>query len=275
MNPPDIERLVTAALQADAEDAMNRSDTTTDQLETLLRISGRDTQRRRRLHVAGALAVAAVVAVVAVLVWPREAGNTPPPVNPPTKTAEVTDAEHVAAGFIGALAAFDRGTAKAYVADGAQLRLASAMGVDGSTVPWSLRNRWDEATGWQVTDLEGCHGTAVSSADVDVRCAFTAHQLGSDALSRGPFGDNVLAVTVQEGAITDARLTTAHVTNGFSDTMWDPFWAWMDEAHPNDEAVMAAFEDPHAGSARVQRSLRLWEQRTQQYVDAVQAGRAQ
>ena len=149
------------------------------------------------------------------------------------------------------------------------------LGTGGTTDPWTLRNRWDEATGWKVTDLQGCRETGVRSSGIDVRCVFTAHQLGSDMLSRGPFRDNVLSVTVREGAISDATLTTAHVTNGFADKMWDPFWAWMDEAHPNDEAMMAAFEKPNAGSGRVNRSLRLWRKRTQQYVDAVQAGRAQ
>ena len=274
MNPPEIERLVTAALQADAEDAMNRS-STTEQLESLIRATERDTRKRRRLQVATALAAAAAVAVVAVVVWPRGNTNTAPPVAPPTKTAKTTEAEQVATDFMGALAGFDRRTAATYVADSVQLRLGSVMGADGTTDPWTLRNRWDEATGWKVTDLQGCRETGVRSSGIDVRCVFTAHQLGSDMLNRGPFRDNVLSVTVREGAISDATLTTAHVTNGFADKMWDPFWAWMDEAHPNDEAMMAAFEKPNAGSGRVNRSLRLWRNRTQQYVEAVQAGRAQ
>jgi hypothetical protein len=272
MNPPEIERLVTAALQADAEDAMNRS-STTEQLESLIRATERDTRKRRRLQVATALAAAAAVAVVAVLVWPHGDTTTAPPVGPPTRTAEVTDAEQVATDFLGALAGFDRAGAATYVADGAQLRLGTVMGAGAANDPWKLRNRWDEATGWKVTDVQGCRETAVSG--IDVRCLFTAHQLGSDRLGRGPFDANVLTVTVRDGRISNATLTTAHTTNGFADTMWDPFWAWMGDAHPDDEAMMTAFENPGASPARVNRSLRLWEKRTQQYVDAVRAGRAQ
>jgi hypothetical protein len=82
----------------------------------------------------------------------------------------------------------------------------------------------------------------------------------------------MLAVTVRDGSIVDATLTTSEGTNGFADTMWNPFWAWMGAAHPNDEALMAALDRPSAGPARVNRSLRVWHQRVQQYVDAVQAG---
>jgi hypothetical protein len=187
----------------------------------------------------------------------------------------VAGAEQVATDFIRALAAFDRPAATGYVAEGAQLTLASAMGADGSTDAWTLRNRWDQATGWKVTELDPCHATAVRSSTIEVSCVLAAHQLGSDRLGRGPFGGNVLAVTVRDGAIDDLTLTTAHNTNGFSDTMWEPFWAWMAQAHPNDEAMMAAFEEAGASPARVSRSLRLWQQRTQQYVQAVRAGQAQ
>ncbi len=104
-------------------------------------------------------------------------------------------------------------------------------------------------------------------------CGFSAHQLGSERLGRGPFGDNVLAVTVRDGVIVDATMTTAHNTNRFAATMWNPFWKWMARAHPNDEPRMAALEEPNASPARVNGSLRLWHQRMQGYVDAVQAGK--
>lgn len=275
MNSPEIERLVTDALQADAEDAMNRT-STTEQLQSFYEASRRrDDRGRRRLQVAGALAAVVAVAVVAVVVsWPGGDDGTAPPVGPPTKVEQVTEAEQVAGDFIGSLAVFDRTKAATYVAPGARLPLGNVMGNDKYDDAWTLRNRWDEATGWKVTDVAGCHETSVRTSDIDVRCVFSAHQLGSDQLRRGPFGDNVLAVTVRDGAIVDASLTTAHGTNGFSDTMWNPFWAWMGRTHPNDESLMAAMEVPDASPARVNSSLRLWHQRVQQYVEAVQAGKA-
>ncbi|WP_457109337.1 hypothetical protein [Marmoricola sp. URHA0025 HA25] len=263
---------MTAALQADAEDAMNRINTT-EKLQSFIEASSRDARRRRRVQAAAALATVAAAAVAAVVVsWPGRDAHTAPPV---TNTQQVTEAEQVAGDFLEALAAFDRDGAATYVADGAQLTMGNVMGDDTVGDAWTLRNRWDEATGWKVTDIAGCHESSVRLPDIDVRCVFTAHQLGSDQLGRGPFGDNVLALTVRDRVIVDATLTTAHNTNGFSDTMWDPFWIWMEVAHPNDEQLMAAFENPAATPARVTRSLNLWQQRIQQYVGAVQAGLTQ
>lgn len=276
MNSPEIERVVAEALQSDAEDAMSRTDTT-EQLQSFYEASRRRDERgRRRLRVAGALAAGVAVAAVAVVFsLPGGDGGTAPPVGPPTKVERVTEAEQVAGDFIRSLAGFDRNRAATYVAPGARLGLGNVMGNDTYDDAWRLRNRWDEATGWKVVDVAGCHETSVRTSGIDVRCVFSAHQLGSDQLGRGPFGGNVLAVTVRDGMlVVDARLTTAHDTSGFSDTMWDPFWAWMGRTHPNDESRMAAFEKPHASAARVTSSLRLWHRRVQQYVEAVQAGTA-
>jgi hypothetical protein len=273
MNSPEIERLVTAALQVDAEDAMNRTDTT-EQLQSLIEASGRDARRRRSQAVGALAAVVAAVVVAVVVSWPGGDNGTAPPVGPPTKVEQVTDAEQVAEEFMRALATFDRARAATYVAAGAALEMGNIMGDDTRHDTWTLRNRWDEATGWKVTRLEGCQETNARRSEAYVRCGFSAHQLGSDQLGRGPFGDNVLAVTVRDGEIVDATLTTAHNTNRFADTMWNPFWAWMGKAHPNDQPRMAALEEPNASPARVNSSLRLWHQRTQQYVHAVKAGKA-
>ena len=271
MSSPEIERLVTAALQSEAEDAMNETNTT-EQLQEFLEASERDARGRRRLRVAGAL-VAVAAAIAVVVSRPGGDAGTAPPVGPPTKVEQVTEAEQVAGEFIGALATFDRAKAATYVAPGAALTLGNIMGNEPRDDAWTLRNRWDEATGWKVTKVEGCHQTGVPATYISVRCLFTAHQLGSDQLGKGPFGGNVLTLTLRDGAIVDATLTTAHATNGFSDTMWDPFWAWMGRTHPNDEPRMAALEKPQANPALVSSSLGLWHQRVQQYVDAVRAGK--
>ncbi len=274
MNSPEIERLVTAALQTEAEDAMNKTDTT-EQLQEFLEASGRDARGRRRLRAAAALAVVVAAVIAVVVSWPGGDDGTAPPVGPPTKVEQVREAEQVAGEFIGALATFDRARAATYVAAGAEPTLGNIMGNVARDDAWTLRNRWDEATGWKVTKVQGCHQTGDPTDYITVRCLFTAHQLGSDRLGRGPFGGNVLSVTLRDSAIVDTTLTTAHGTNGFADTMWNPFWTWMGRTHPNDEPRMAAVESPQASPARVSGSLRLWHQRVQQYVDAVQAGRTQ
>jgi len=274
MNGPEIERLVTAALHAEAEDAMNRTNTT-QQLRSLIETSGRHARARRRAQVVGVLAALTAVVVVALVVsWPGGKHRTAPAVGQPTRAAQVTEAEQTAGEFLGALAGFDRATAATYVAAGAEPTLGNIMGDIARDDTWRLRNRWDEATGWKVTHVNRCHGTGLQSGYINVRCGFTAHQLGSDELGRGPFGSNVLTVTLRDGAIVDTTLTTADATNGFAETMWNPFWAWMGRTHPNDEPSMRAVEDPGASAARVTSSLRLWHQRMQQYVDAVHAGKA-
>lgn len=273
MTSSEIERLVTAALHAEAEDAMNRTNTA-ERLEALEEASGHRARRRRRARVAGAFAAVAAAVVVALVVsWPGGDHGTAPPVGPPRKLERVTEAERVADEFLGALAVFDRGTAATYVAAGAEPTMGTIMGDTAREDAWTLRNRWDEATGWKLTSLDGCHGNGLRSSDVTVRCVFAAHQLGSDQLGRGPFRSNFLIVTVHDGAIVNTTLSTAHATNGFAATMWDPFWAWMGKAHPHDERLMALMEQPGASPARVNASLRLWHRRVQQYVDAAQAGR--
>jgi hypothetical protein len=273
MNTPQIERLVTAALRADAEDAMNRT-STTEQLQSLNEAAARNHRKRRGLLAAGALAAAAAVVVAVAVSWNGGDPDSAPVVEQPTEAEQAAEAEQVAVGFVDALASFDRESAATYIADGVQLTMSNILD-ETAADNWTLRNRWDQATGWEVTDLEGCHTSASRPPEFEVHCVYTVHQMGSDQLGRGPFGDNALDVTVRDGQIVDVTLTTAHGTNGFSDTMWGPFWAWMEETHPADEGRMAALEDPGASPARVNRSLRLWHQRVQQYVDAVQAGEAE
>src|SRR3954453_16416413 len=228
MNGPEIERLGTAALHADAEDAMNRTNTT-QELQSLIEASGREARGRRRAQVVGVVAGLAAAALVIALVgsWPGGTHRTAPAVGPTTKAEQVTEAEQIAGEFLGALATFDRTTAAAYVAAGAQPTMGNIMGAITRDAPWPLRNRWDQATGWRVTHVGRCQGTGLQSGYVSVRCPFTAHQLGSDNVGRGPFGNNVLTVTVRHGGIVDTTLMTADATNGFADTMWNPFWAWM------------------------------------------------
>ena len=53
--------------------------------------------------------------------------------------------------------------------------------------------------------------------------------------------------------------------------MLTPFWQWLDETHPEDHALLLlVFET--ADPAAVDRSLRVWKQRTREYADAVLAG---
>jgi hypothetical protein len=275
MNTPEVERLVSAALHADAEDAMSRT-STTEQLQSHIEASERDTRERRRLRVVGALIAVAAAAVVGVTVT-RSGGDdgSAPPVGPPTKVERRVAAEQVAREFLEDLAIFDRTDAATYVAPGAELTMGNILDENSPFDAWALRNRWDEATGWKVTAIDACNASLAGSAFTTVRCQYTAHQLGSDELGRGPFGGNEFVATVRDGAIVNLTLATAHNTNEFAGTMWEPFWAWMQKTHPDDEPRMAAVESPDASPAQVNSSLALWHRHVQQYVDAVRAGDAE
>ena len=275
MNTPEVERLVTVALQADAEDAMNRTDTP-EQLRSLISAADRDDRSRRRLRFVGALAASAAAVATVVVVASTRDGNpdSAPPVSPPPRDSLVAEAEQISTRFFEALAAFDRDVAATYVAAGAKPTLGTVMRGESELDPWALRNRFDEATGWKVTDLAGCDALTTQAPQIEVRCEYTAHQLGSERLGRGPFGSNVLNVSVRDGVIVGTSLMMAHSTNGFAVNMYEPFWEWIWANHPNDEAILAAFEDPDASPDRVDRSLQRWQQRVQQYVDAVHSGQA-
>ena len=99
--------------------------------------------------------------------------------------------------------------------------------------------------------------------------------LRSDQLGRGPYDNSLFMVTVENGKVVDASLNFSGVSNGYDDEMWHPFEAWMDEQHPEDDELMNAFWDPASTKAEIDASLQLWEQRTQDYVDAVLAGNAE
>lgn len=261
MTTSEIERLLTATLHAHAEDAMNHTDTQT-QLETLHRESAR---HPRADWAVGALVAAA--AVVAAAVWWQ--GTHDAPVIEPAAPVDVpTQAEQVATDFVEAWGDFDRPRLASYIADGATLKLGP---VTGNPDGWRLENRFDQAAGFAMQQLE-CSETYSPGDTIQVGCAFKLHMLGSDQLGRGPFDNSLFIVTVENGKVVDASLNFSGAGNGYDDEMLHPFEAWMDAQHPEDDEVMSAFWDAASTRAEIDASLQMWEQRTQDYVDAVLAG---
>jgi hypothetical protein len=262
MTTPEIERLLTATLHAQAEDAMNDTDTQT-QLDILHRESARHPRGGR------AVGLVAAAAVVAALVWWQGTDDATvieptPPVDVPTQT------EELATNFVEAWADFDRARVASYIAKGATLK----VGADpGSPESWRVLNRWDQATGWAV-QVEPCRETFTPGNTIQVACAYSGHLLGSQQLGRGPYENNVFLVTVENGKVVHASQSGySYLLNGpFDDEMWIPFRQWMDDEHPADAQVMDAYTDAASTAAEIDASLQLWEQRTQEYVDAVRAG---
>ena len=191
---------------------MNRTDTT-EQLRSLTDATDRDDRSRTRRRVIGAVAaIAAAAAAIVVVVSTRGANpdTAPDSATQPTETQVEAQAEQISTDFFNALAEFDRDGAATYLAAGAEPTMGGIM-LAGVEDPWTLRNRFDEATGRRVTDLEGCSVLRVRVPEtIDVRCEFTAHLLGSNQLGRGPFDSQTIDIVVNDGAIVAATLDIAH-----------------------------------------------------------------
>ena len=63
-------------------------------------------------------------------------------------------------------------------------------------------------------------------------------------------------------------------SSAFSPQVWEPFADWVSTTHPDDAAVM--YQDATLSSVRLtEKSIRLWEQRTREYVKEVNQATAQ
>lgn len=259
MTTSDVERRLAAALQHHAEDAMNDTDTE-DRLETLLVDAERHTRRRRRAWATGALAAAAATA--AVVAWaPDLAGETTDSGAEVLAAENAEEAEQVATRFLLAYASFDRSGAAGYLADD----------VPG-LADWRPENRWFEAAGFRML-LDPCRTQDdAPQGGTLVACPYEYDSLGSDELGRGPFTGSRFTAVVQDGKIVSAQLGVEYANNGFSSKMWEPFAAWVAEAHPKQAADMYAFWPNTSLEARTPRSIRLWRQNVQEYVQEQQAG---
>jgi hypothetical protein len=178
-----------------------------------------------------------------------------------------TDAagERVARGFLAAFGAFDAEQALTYVADDADLTGATngSRGVRGL----SLMTSWLEASGFEMT-VTSCE-TAPFAPDTIVTCRFDFHGFRSDEIGRGPFSGSTFVLTVRHGEIVSASLHWD--IEKFSPQMWDPFAGWVSTTYPKDAAVM--YTDGTLSDFRLtQKSIRLWEQRSKEYVREVQRG---
>ena len=220
---------------------------------------------RRRWSVigGGALTVAAVLIVATGL--PFDRAQTP--ADKPTRNPEGKTAEEVATDFVYEIAFFETDRAVRHLAND---HAVARLGLDGI----GEFRRWlsfNEATGFQVIPTS-CKKTGSSSLGTYVRCMFDFHTLRSEAIGRGPYSGSYFDLVVHEtpqewGAIRDVSGTVelAKVVP----EMWDPFTEWMSATYPLDVTVMY---DNLRNYRMTPRSIRLWEQHTREYVEAVQQG---
>jgi hypothetical protein len=98
-----------------------------------------------------------------------------------------------------------------------------------------------------------------------VRCTFDFHQLRSDELGLGPYGGSYDDITVRDGRIVAAASHIEVMQNRASDQMWAPFNRWVSATYPDDAAAMYA-DSSHTGGRNTEESVRLWGQRTREFV---------
>jgi len=98
------------------------------------------------------------------------------------------------------------------------------------------------------------------------------HAIKSDEIGRGPFTGSSFTLTVRDGKIV--RASQYFEIDKFSPQMWEPFAHWVSTTYPKDAAVM--YEDGTLTNYRLtEKSIRLWEQHTREYVKVVRATQGQ
>lgn len=230
-------------------------------------------QQRRQVRVArnrriGALTAAAaiVVAAIAMIVATRGGRDATIPAGDPGTSSPVgPTAVEVATGFVEAFGAFDADRAIAYLADDVDLSQLDAKTVEAFPLELSLF----EAMGYQQTLAEPCRETGTSASGTAVRCPIDWHAIRSAEIGLGPY-PGYWDLTVRDGEIARAQLDFN--IDEFSPQMWEPFAAWVAREHPRSGDVM--YDPPYTNFALTEQSIRLWERRTREYVEAVKQGTA-
>lgn len=211
----------------------------------------------------GTFAAAGVaLALIAALLIIQSRGEAPATDQTPAAEAPESAvnprAVEVATGFLEAFAAFDVKQASTYLADDATI---SSLGGQDDLRPLLS---FLEATGYQQI-LDPCEGVGNSTSG-SIRCAFDFHALRSGEIGRGPFHGSSFDLVVRDGEIVQASQNWE--IEKFSPQVWEPFASWVSTSHPKDAAVMY-LDDSHSNVRLTPESIRLWELRTQEYVEEV------
>jgi hypothetical protein len=215
------------------------------------------TRKRRRVTLAVAASlVAAAVAVTVAGGWLGVDKAGDPAQNP-------DQADAVAGQFLAAYGSFDADKAITFLTDDAIARRW------GTPEQLRLDFAYNRAVGYKQTMIGPyCAQMGNSESGISLQCAFEMDAGGSDEIGLGPYTGNYWRLTVRDGKIVSAERDIAFMTNGFSDQIWEPFAEWVSVEHPDD--VLAMYTDERQGMQRVtEDSIRLWEQRTTEYVAVV------
>jgi hypothetical protein len=197
---------------------------------------------------------------------PGAAATPDPTVAASTTTDAPASAAETAEAFLTAYGAFDTDQALSFLTEDAVATGAGSAGEWGSEDAFRLEHAMEEAQGVEQR-VTGCVEQGESADGTAVRCDFDFHAFRSEAAGVGPFTDNWWDIVVRDGKVTSARVTWSFLTNGFSDDVWVPFQAWVASTYPQDLGVMYV-----GGFVAVnEESIALWEQRTQEWAETMQA----
>ena len=226
--------------------------------ERLLR--RRDRKRRNQRITAGVVGIAVFVAAVWIL-GTRVVQETTTPANPSTVAPDDAKALEVAKDFVTAFTAFDADRAITYLADNAD---TSGLGAKGIR-EFRLLLSYLEAIRYKQLNLS-CLDVGSSASGSYVHCTFDFHSNGSDEIGKGPYSGSTLQFALRDGKIVRASM---HWELGkYASQMWYPFREWVSSNYPEDVAVM--YEETSTGDyALTPASIRLWTQRTREYVEQV------
>jgi hypothetical protein len=218
----------------------------------------------------GAFALAAAIGVAALaLILVTRSGDdatTQEPAEAPTTTQE-----EVATSFVEAYGAFNVERAISYLADDADISnmtgsVGVAEGAEGPPDELRLLLSLLEAHGYKqmLNRSHPCEDRGSSAAGTTFRCPFDFHAIRSNEIGLRPFRGSHFDLTVRDGEIVEASTTWG--IEKFSPQMWEPFARWVSTAYPEDAAVMYT-DGSHEGVRLTEESIRLWEQRSREYVE--------
>jgi hypothetical protein len=240
----------------------------------------RPEHRHRWPIIAAAAAVVAIVVGGLVLATRDDDPNEQIPaattVAPDVSAAEV---EEVARGFVDAYVAGDGDRALTYLTDDVTEDQWGSPDEFRRDIAWQEAARYE----WNVHD---CQRATADPPPLDdppasgqpigtvVRCGLDFHVLGSNAIGLGPY-DISWDLAVHDGRIVSLNRSEWHWTPQFERDLWGggaSFAKWIRTEHPDDVLVM--YQDSSQDwSQTTDEALRLWEQRTEEFVQDVLTGR--
>jgi hypothetical protein len=196
----------------------------------------------------------------------------------PDPDASAAEAEQVARGFVDAYVAGDADRALTYLTD------------DVTTDQWGSPDEfrrdiaWNEAARYE-RNVHDCQRVTADPPQLDnpgasgqpsgtvVRCDVDFHALGSDAFGLGPY-DTSWDLAVGDGRIVSLNRSQWGWTPRFESDLWggaSAFARWIRTQYPDDVLVM--YSDPSQDHPLMTNAaLQLWEQRTDEFVRAMQTG---